>query len=70
MHLDDDFNSTSFNITINAGNMYGRANVTLKCDKKMEGIESFNFSLAVMGNNPLLAVVKNTTTVQILDIIG
>ena len=70
MHLAEDFNSTSFNITINTGNTYGRANVTLSCDEKMERAEFFRLNLAVIGNNPLLAVVKNTTEVQILDIIG
>ena len=70
MHLDEDFNSTSFNITINIGDTYGRANVTLSCDKKMEGVENFSLNLAVIDNNPLLAVVRNTTTVQIFDIIG
>jgi len=70
MTLDKDFNSTSFSITINAGDTYGRTNVTLSCDKEMEVIEFFNFSLTVMGNKPLLAVGKSTTKIQILDSVG
>ena len=65
-----DFNSTPFNITFNAGDTIGRANVTLFCDNKMERFEFFNLSLVLRSNNPQLAVGKNTSTVQINDITG
>ena len=65
-----DFNSTPFNITINAGDTIGRANVTLFCDNNMERFEFFNLSLVLRSDDPGLVVGKNTSTVQINDITG
>lgn len=50
--------------------MDGRTNLTLICDNQMEGLEHFNISLFLTSNNPLVAMGKNTSTIQIMDIIG
>ena len=66
-----DFNPSSLTITINAGDMYGRANITLICDEEMEGLEVFKVSLVLTSNNSLVVIGGNTfTVVQIIDIIG
>ena len=49
--LDVDFSSNPFNITINAEATDGRANVSVTCDDEVEGLESFDMTLAIINNS-------------------
>ena len=65
-----DFNSDSFTITINAGVMEGRANISVTCDDEVEGMETFDMRLTLVTDNPLIMLGRDTAVGQIIDSTG
>ena len=65
-----DFNSTPFNIIINAGDTDGRANISVTCDDVMEGSETFIMRLTLTDDNTGVIVGRNTSEGVIADTIG
>ena len=61
-----DFNSNPFNITINAGDRDGRANISVTCDDVVEGSETFDMNLysssfITLGRNTSEGVITDST---------
>ena len=65
-----DFNSNSFNITINVGATEGRANVSVTCDNEVEGLESFDMTLTLTRNSTGITLGRDTCEGQINDSTG
>ena len=65
-----DFNSTPFNITINAGATEGRANVSVTCDDEVEGLESFDMILTVTSSSTVVELGRDTCEGEISDSTG
>ena len=65
-----DFNSNPFTITINAGAMEGRANISVTCDDDVEGMETFDMRLTLVTDNPLITLGTDTAVGQIIDSTG
>ena len=65
-----DFNSTPFNITINAGATEGRANVSVTCDDEVEGLESFDMTLTLTSNSTGVTLGGDTCEGEINDSTG
>ena len=65
-----DFNSDPFTITINAGATDGRANVSVTCDDEVEGMESFDMTLAITSNSSGVTLGRDTCEGQINDSTG
>ena len=65
-----DFNSDPFTITINAGATEGRANISVTCDDVIEGLETFNLTLALVTTNPQITLGTNTAEGEIIDSSG
>ena len=65
-----DFNSNSFNITINAGAMEGRANISVSCDDEVEGLETFDMRLTLASSSTGVTLGRDTSVGQITDSTG
>ena len=65
-----DFNSNSFNITINAGAMEGRANISVSCDDGVEGLETFDMRLTLTSSSTGVTLGRDTSVGQITDSTG
>ena len=65
-----DFNSNSFNITINAGAMEGRANISVSCDDEVEGLETFDMRLTLASSSTGVTLGTDTSVGQITDSTG
>ena len=67
---DVDFNSSPFTITINAGAIDGRANISVTCDDEVERLESFDMSLTLTSSVSGITLGRNTSVGQIIDNTG
>ena len=65
-----DFNSNSFNITINAGATDGRANISVACDDEVEGLETFDMRLTVTSSSTVVELGRDTCEGEISDSTG
>ena len=65
-----DFDSNSFNITINAGATEGRANISVTCDDEVEGSETFDMTLTLAGSATGVTVGRDTSEGVITDSTG
>ena len=65
-----DFNSDPFTITINAGATEGRANISVTCDDVIEGLETFDLTLALVTSNPQITLGTSTAEGEIIDSSG
>ena len=65
-----DFNSNSFNITINAGAMEGRANISVSCDNEVEELETFDMRLTLASSSTGVTLGTDTSVGQITDSTG
>ena len=65
-----DYNSDPFNITIDAGATEGRANISVTCDDKVEGMESFDMRLKLASNSTGVVSSRDTAVGQIVDSTG
>ena len=65
-----DFDSNSFNITINAGAMEGRANISVSCDDEVEGLETFDMRLTLANSSTGVTLGRDTSVGQITDSTG
>ena len=65
-----DFDSNSFNITIDAGATEGRANVSVTCDKEVEGSETFDMTLTLPGSATGVMLGRDTSEGVITDSTG
>ena len=68
--LGEDFNSSQIDLMIKAGAMNGRANISVTCDKVVEGIEMFGINLELKMDNPLVTIGVNKSVGQINDNTG
>ena len=59
---DEDYNSNPFNITINAGATEGRANISVTCDNKIEGLETFSMRLSIINSSPEVILGGNISS--------
>ena len=64
-----DFISDPFNITIDAGEVFGDHNLSITCDKAVEDDESFNLTVSLANNNPQI-IINSTAIVHIIDSTG
>ena len=65
-----DFNSNSFNITINAGAMEGRANISVSCDDEVEELETFDMRLTLTNSSTGVTLGIDTSVGRITDSTG
>ena len=65
-----DFYSNPFNITINAGDIEGRGNVSINFDSVVEEMETFDMILTLVTNNPLITLSGNSSVGAITDSTG
>ena len=65
-----DFNSDPFNITIDAGATEGRANISVTCDDKVEGLETFDMRLTLISSSVDVTLGRNTSVGEIIDSTG
>ena len=68
--LGRDFISNPFDIIINPGATYGRANVSVTCDNVTEGLETFNMTLSLAGSSSGITLGRDTCEGQINDSTG
>ncbi|XP_065894203.1 uncharacterized protein [Dysidea avara] len=62
-----DFDSNAITITIGAGSTEGRGNISVSCDNVVEGVETFDMSLTLASDNPLVRVGRDTSVGRITD---
>ena len=65
-----DFNSNSFTITINAGAIDSRANISVVCDDEVEGMETFDMRLTLTSIISGVTLGRDTSVGQIVDSTG
>ena len=65
-----DFNANSFTITINAGAIDGRANISVTCDDEVERLESFDMRLTLTSSILGVTLGRDTSVGQIIDSTG
>ena len=65
-----DFNSDSFNITINARAMEGKANISVSCDDEVEGLETFDMRLTLASSSTGVTLGRDTSVGRITDSTG
>ena len=65
-----DFDSNSFNITIDAGETEGRGNVSVISDDAMEGLETFNMILSLVTEDSQITLGRDRSEGQIIDSTG
>ena len=65
-----DFNSNSFTITINAGAIDGRANISVTCDDEVEGLETFDMNLTLTSSISGVTLGRDTSVAEITDSTG
>ena len=65
-----DFNSNSFSITINAGAIDGRANISVTCDDEVERLETFDMRLTLTSSISEVTLGRDTSVGQIIDSTG
>ena len=65
-----DYNSSSFTVTIDAGDMEGRANISVTCDDEVEGVETFDMRLTLTSSSDGVTLGRDTAVGQITDSTG
>ena len=65
-----DYNSDPFNITINAGAIEGRANISVTCDDVVEGSETFDMRLTLTSGGNGITLGRDTSVGEIMDSTG
>ena len=65
-----DFDSNPIDITITAGAMNSSGNISITCDNKVEGTETFDIVLKLKNGNPPVTIGRNKSIVQINDSTG
>ena len=60
-----DFDSNAFNITFEAGENFGSYNLSITCDKLIEGEEIFYVTLT--SDDPQITINDDTALVAIID---
>ena len=65
-----DFNSSSFTITIDAGDMEGRANISVTCDDEVEEMETFDMRLTLTSSSDGITLGRDRSVGQITDSTG
>ena len=65
-----DFDSDSINVTFAAGKVSQSFNISVTCDKIVEGMERFDVSLTLTSNNPQVGIGRNRSLVRIIDSTG
>ena len=65
-----DFNSSPFPMTIDAGDMEDRANISVTCDDEVEEAETFDMRLTLFTNNILITLGRDRSVGQITDSTG
>ena len=65
-----DYNSSSFTVTIDAGDMEGRANISVTCDDEVEGVETFDMRLTLTSSSDGVTLGRDTAIGQITDSTG
>ena len=65
-----DYNSSSFILTIDAGDMEGRANISVTCDDEVEGVETFDMRLTLTSSSDGVTLGRDTAVGQITDSTG
>ena len=65
-----DFDSNPFNVTIAAGAMQGRGNISVVLDNEVEPSETFDLSLRVLTSSSQIMLGRDTSVGQITDSTG
>ena len=65
-----DFDSNPINIMFAAGEVSKPANISLICDKTVEGREKFDIRLTLTSNNPLVRTGRDRSAITIRDSTG
>ena len=65
-----DFYSNPFNVTIAAGAMQGRGNISVVLDNEVEPSETFDLSLRVLTSSSQIKLSRDTSVGQITDSTG
>ena len=65
-----DFNSDLFTITINSGDIEGRGNIAVTCDDEIEGLETFDITLALTSSANGVMLGRDTSEGEVTDSTG
>ena len=65
-----DFDSNPFNVTIAAGSIEGRRNISVALDDEVEPLETFDLSLSVVTSSSQIMLGRDTSVGQIIDSTG
>ena len=65
-----DFDSNPITIIFGVGEVSKTVNISVSCDKLVEGEERFDIRLSLPSNNPQLSLYRQTSTGRIRDSTG
>ena len=68
--IESDVDSSPFTITINAGAIDGRANISVTCDDEVERLENFDMRLTLTSSISGVTLGRDTSVGQIIDSTG